>query len=145
MTTWTSLRRQARPGPILAGEGGPDQVEYAMVVPHVSLHVEEQGHENELCNGCHKHMTHSMLFNDTTNVFRVRDMINLVGFSIGATICSSAKTHPSTVIMVILEIKITNGEPGNMINHVTLSLDWPYLEYRSSLVCWPPRTQREQL
>ena len=40
-------------------------------------------------------------------LFGVGEMVKLVSFFVDPTICSSAKTHPATVVMVILEIKIT--------------------------------------
>ena len=47
-----------------------------------------------------------MLCNDTTIVFQGWRAGQSCYLSIVVPICSSAKTHPATVVMVLLEIKI---------------------------------------
>ena len=51
-------------------------------------------------------LTHSMFFNDATIVVQGWRYGQYFYFSIGSATCSSAKTHPVSVIMAILEIKI---------------------------------------
>ena len=40
-------------------------------------------------------------------LLRVGDMVNRVSFFIGVTMCSSAKTYPTRLTIVTLEIRIT--------------------------------------